>query len=86
MKVLGKNGGETIMKGLETGFDIVIALVKGGPAAVWGSDQGKTLQPQGHDRQRYHRFCNGHGGQEGDTQAHCHVYSRAGFISAILSI
>jgi hypothetical protein len=34
VKVLGPNG-ETIMKGLETGFDIVVALVKGGPAAAW---------------------------------------------------
>jgi len=34
VKALGPNG-ETIMKGLETGFDIVVALVKGGPAAAW---------------------------------------------------
>ena len=34
VKVLGPTG-ETIMKVLETGFDIVVALVKGGPAAVW---------------------------------------------------
>jgi hypothetical protein len=34
VKVLGP-AGETIMKGLETGFDIVVALVKGGPAAAW---------------------------------------------------
>ncbi len=34
VKVLGANG-ETIMKGLETGFDVVVALVKGGPAAAW---------------------------------------------------
>ena len=34
VKVLGPTG-ETIMKGLETGFDIVVALVKGGPAAAW---------------------------------------------------
>lgn len=34
VKVLGPSG-ETIMKGLETGFDIVVALVKGGPAAAW---------------------------------------------------
>ncbi|MGD0931622.1 MAG: DUF4157 domain-containing protein [Candidatus Korobacteraceae bacterium] len=34
VKVLGPNG-ETIMKGLETGFDVVVALVKGGPAAAW---------------------------------------------------
>jgi hypothetical protein len=34
VKVLGPNG-ETIMKGLETGFDIVVALVKGGTAAAW---------------------------------------------------
>ena len=34
VKVLGPNG-ETIMKGLETGFDIVVALVTGGPAAAW---------------------------------------------------
>ena len=34
VKVLGQNG-ETIMKGLETGFDVVVALVKGGPAAAW---------------------------------------------------
>ncbi|APR76901.1 Hypothetical protein A7982_02248 [Minicystis rosea] len=34
VKALGSNG-ETIMKVLETGFDIVVALVKGGPAAAW---------------------------------------------------
>lgn len=34
VKVLGP-AGETIMKGLETGFDVVVALVKGGPAAAW---------------------------------------------------
>src|SRR5262249_37247061 len=34
VKVLGPSG-ETIMKGLETGFDIVVALVKGGTAAAW---------------------------------------------------
>lgn len=34
VKVLGPNG-ETIMKGLETGFDIVVALITGGPAAAW---------------------------------------------------
>ena len=34
VKALGPNG-ETIMKGLETTFDIVVALVKGGPAAAW---------------------------------------------------
>ena len=34
VKVLGPNG-ETIMKGLETAFDIVVALVTGGPAAAW---------------------------------------------------
>ncbi len=31
---LGANG-ETIMKGLETTFDVVVALVRGGPAAAW---------------------------------------------------
>ena len=34
VKALGPNG-ETIMKGLETAFDIVVALVTGGPAAAW---------------------------------------------------
>jgi|CXWL01.1.fsa_nt_gi hypothetical protein len=34
VKVLGPKG-ESIMQGLETGFDIVVALVKGGPAAAW---------------------------------------------------
>lgn len=34
VKVLGPNG-ETIMKGLETGFDIVVALFTGGMAAAW---------------------------------------------------
>ena len=34
VKALGPNG-ETIMKGLETTFDIVVALIKGGPAAAW---------------------------------------------------
>jgi hypothetical protein len=34
VKALGANG-ETIMKGLETGFDIVVALVKGGVSAAW---------------------------------------------------
>jgi hypothetical protein len=34
VKVLGPNG-ETIMKGLETAFDVVVALVTGGPAAAW---------------------------------------------------
>jgi hypothetical protein len=34
VKALGANG-ETIMKGLETGFDVVVALVKGGTAAAW---------------------------------------------------
>lgn len=40
VKVLGPNG-ETIMKGLETGFDIVVALVTGGPAAAWELIKGK---------------------------------------------
>jgi hypothetical protein len=34
VKALGPTG-ETIMKGLETTFDVVVALVKGGPAAAW---------------------------------------------------
>lgn len=34
VKALGKNG-ETIMKAMETGFDIVVALVKGGVGAAW---------------------------------------------------
>jgi len=34
VKALGPNG-EKMMKGLETTFDIVVALVKGGPAAAW---------------------------------------------------
>ena len=34
VKALGPNG-ETIMKGLETGFEIVKALITGGPAAAW---------------------------------------------------
>lgn len=34
VKALGPSG-ETIMKGLETTFDIVVALVTGGPAAAW---------------------------------------------------
>jgi len=34
VKVLGPSG-EKIMQGLETAFDIVVALVKGGPAAAW---------------------------------------------------
>jgi hypothetical protein len=34
VKALGPKG-EMIMKALETGFDIVVALVKGGPAAAW---------------------------------------------------
>ena len=34
VKALGTNG-ETIMKALETGFDIVVALVKGGIGAAW---------------------------------------------------
>ena len=34
VKALGPNG-ETIMKAMETGFDIVVALVKGGVAAAW---------------------------------------------------
>jgi hypothetical protein len=34
VKVLGPSG-EAIMKGLETAFDVVVALVKGGPAAAW---------------------------------------------------
>ncbi|HEY0365064.1 MAG TPA: DUF4157 domain-containing protein [Pyrinomonadaceae bacterium] len=34
VKALGPNG-ELIMKGLETAFDIIVALVTGGPAAAW---------------------------------------------------
>ena len=34
VKALGPSG-EKIMRGLETAFDIVVALVKGGPAAAW---------------------------------------------------
>jgi len=34
VKALGQNG-ETIMKALETAFDIVVALIKGGIGAVW---------------------------------------------------
>lgn len=34
VRVLGP-AGETIMRGLETGFEIVVALVTGGPAAAW---------------------------------------------------
>jgi hypothetical protein len=34
VKALGPNG-EAIMKGLETAFDIVVALITGGPSAAW---------------------------------------------------
>ncbi|HEU0295568.1 MAG TPA: DUF4157 domain-containing protein [Anaerolineales bacterium] len=34
VKALGPNG-ETIMKGLELAFDVIKALVRGGPAAAW---------------------------------------------------
>ena len=34
VKALGPNG-ETIMKAMETGFDIVVALIKGGVGAAW---------------------------------------------------
>lgn len=34
VRALGERG-ETIMRALETGLDIVVALVRGGPAAVW---------------------------------------------------
>jgi hypothetical protein len=34
VKALGPNG-ELIMKGLETAFDIIVALATGGPAAAW---------------------------------------------------
>jgi len=34
VRALGERG-ETIMRTLETGFDIVVALVRGGPAAIW---------------------------------------------------
>ncbi len=34
VKALGPKG-ETIMTALETGFDIIVALVKGGPGAAW---------------------------------------------------
>ncbi len=34
VKALGA-GGEKIMAALETTFDVVVALVKGGPAAAW---------------------------------------------------
>ncbi len=40
VKALGPSG-ETIMKSLETGFDIVVALVQGGPAAAWELIQDK---------------------------------------------
>ena len=40
VKALGPNG-EMIMKGLETAFDVVVALVTGGPAAAWDVIQDK---------------------------------------------
>jgi Domain of unknown function (DUF4157) len=40
VKALGENG-EKIMTGLETTFDVIVALVKGGPAAAWEVIQDK---------------------------------------------
>jgi Domain of unknown function (DUF4157) len=38
VKVLGANG-EAIMAGLEKGFDVIVALINGGPAAAWETIQ-----------------------------------------------
>ncbi len=38
VKVLGANG-EAIMAGLEKGFDVIVALINGGPAAAWDTIQ-----------------------------------------------
>jgi Domain of unknown function (DUF4157) len=43
VKALGP-GGETIMKVLETTFDIVVALVTGGPAAAWDVIKDKLTE------------------------------------------
>jgi hypothetical protein len=40
VKALGP-GGEKIMTGLETAFDVVVALVRGGPAAAWDAIKDK---------------------------------------------
>jgi hypothetical protein len=47
VKALGPTG-EKIMSALETGFDVVVALVKGGPAAAWEviKDKLTTLKDQ----------------------------------------
>jgi len=85
VKALGPNG-ETIMKGLETAFDIVVALIKGGPAAAWDLIKEKLTNLQD-------LLINGIVGFVKDTIIKVAVpklialfVPGAGFITAILSI
>ena len=68
VKALGA-AGETIMKGLETTYDVVIALVKGGAAAVWELIKEKLTDLKDHGAAGDHRFRGRHDRQEGDPEA-----------------
>jgi hypothetical protein len=85
VKALGPTG-ETIMKALETTFDVVVALVKGGPAAAWELIKEKLSDLKD-------TLINGIKGFVVDTIVEKAVpklislfVPGAGFISAILSI
>ena len=75
VKALGPNG-EKIMTGLETAFDVVVALIQGGPCGGVGTDQGEADQPERHGCRWHHRLRRRHHHQEGNSQAHFDVHSR----------
>ncbi len=71
------------MKGLETGFDVVVALVK--EVRQQPGSQGKAHRPQRH-RGRWHQGLRRRQHRESGPEADRHVVPGAGFISAIISI
>ena len=79
--------GETAVKALETGFDIVVTLVTEGPGGRLGEDQGAALQPQGHGDRRDHELRARDHRQEGrDHQARQPAEPGGAFIQAIIAI
>ena len=85
VKALGANG-ETIMKALETGFDIVVALVKGGVAAAWELIKEKLTQLKDTVVDGIIGFVTDTIVQKAIPKLVSLFIPGAGFISAILSI
>ncbi len=85
VKVLGPSG-ETIMKGLETGFDIVVALVTGGPAAAWELIKEKLTELKDQVVSGIIGFVKDTVIQKAIPKLIAMFIPGAGFISAIISI